>query len=182
MQVQQITTRHKIRFTVVILLLSGGTLAWQFANGGVASHHLLHRADMPAISNWWAIALLPVLTWWLTSVVQKRLSHSKTETLKQVMINFSLAFVYGLVLSQAYIQGHPEISSVLFPAILAFAVFFKVYRGEYVLGFILSMCTVFGAVLPTIFATLMAITAFALHYLMQSIWQFISKMRNSKAA
>src|SRR6185312_11324004 len=36
-------------------------LAWEYTHGGVVSHHFLDRRDMPAVSNWWSLAVLPLL-------------------------------------------------------------------------------------------------------------------------
>lgn len=191
MQIQQFNNIRLV-LTALVSIAIWAVLIWQFNHGGVPNHHFLRRPDFPAISNWWGAALLPILTWWLSGTVKNRLIKEASEKpeltttimldAKQVMVNFVLALVYGTVLSQTYILGHSDISSVLFPAILAFAVFFKVYRAEYVLGFILSMSLVFGAVLPTMFGTIMAVTAFALHTLAQSAWQFTKQKLLTKAA
>lgn len=41
------------------LLFAMTLLAWEYTHGGVVSHHFLDRRDMPAISNWWSLAVLP---------------------------------------------------------------------------------------------------------------------------
>ena len=48
---------------VVALFASVAHLAWEHTHGGVQSHHFLARPDLPAISNWWGLIILPSLGW-----------------------------------------------------------------------------------------------------------------------
>jgi hypothetical protein len=45
--------------TVIISVLVFVFLLWDYFNGGVPSHHILHQKDLPAISNWWNLLLIP---------------------------------------------------------------------------------------------------------------------------
>ena len=45
--------------------------------------------------------------------------------------------------------------------------FLPVYRGEYVLGFVLGMTFTFGAILPTAAAAFVAIVSAIAHYLVR---------------
>ena len=57
-------TTHKrlVTFTVAIaLLLMVVQLVWEYSQGGVVSHHLLARKDMPAISNGWGLLVMPIM-------------------------------------------------------------------------------------------------------------------------
>jgi hypothetical protein len=74
------------------------------------------------------------------------------------------------MLSLAFTYEYPEISSTLFFGILVFSPFVKVYREQYLLGFILSMSFVFGAVLPTLFAALIALVSAVIYFCVQFIW------------
>ena len=51
----------RVWLTVTVTLAESAHLAWEHFNGGVASHHFLNRADLPAISNAWGLLLLPTL-------------------------------------------------------------------------------------------------------------------------
>ena len=50
----------KISFLVtgIITMAIWSVLVWNYYHGGVPRHHILHREDLPAISNWWG-GLLP---------------------------------------------------------------------------------------------------------------------------
>ena len=58
-------TRARRTITVLVALAELGHLAWEHFHGGVVSHHLLNRADLPAISNAWGAVFLPALAWFL---------------------------------------------------------------------------------------------------------------------
>ena len=58
---EQQAKRIRIYLTVAVLLAEIGHLAWEHFHGGIASHHFLNRADMPAVSNGWGLLLLPAI-------------------------------------------------------------------------------------------------------------------------
>ena len=68
----QRTTNIRIPLTITVTILIFALLIWQHFHGGVPSHHILHQADLPSISNWWGGLLLPVLTWVLSDKIQNR--------------------------------------------------------------------------------------------------------------
>lgn len=174
--------RIQIAFTSLVTLAIWSLLVWQYFHQGVPTHHLLQRADMPAISNWWGGILLPVLSWLLVGRVNKRILNDDNGATYPVgvIIGFVGALIYGVGLSVAFFGGYPEIASVLFQGILLLALFARVYREECLLGFILSMSIGFGAVLPTLFgmliATASAIVYHTVHFLLPWIGQ---KLRSS---
>jgi hypothetical protein len=43
---------HRLLLVVATSLYIWALLAFEHYNGGVVSHHLLQREDLPAISNW----------------------------------------------------------------------------------------------------------------------------------
>jgi len=49
-------------------------LFWEYINGGVLSHYLLNRSGFPSISNGWGIVILPLLAWFSTSRIKKRIT------------------------------------------------------------------------------------------------------------
>ena len=153
-------SQFKFYFTGLITLTIGSLLIWQHLTEGVPSHYLLHRADLPAISNWWGALLLPVLSWLSLDRIHKRiLTQSHVDTANypaNIILGFVCSLVYGAIVSASFAMGFPDVAGVMFFGILFFSLFFKVYREQYLLGFIIGMAYVFGAVLPTIFAVVIA--------------------------
>ena len=70
----------RILITGIVTLLILGLLLWQNFHGGVPSHHILNRADLPEISNWWGGLVLPILTWVLLRKIEKRISKQDSIT------------------------------------------------------------------------------------------------------
>ena len=79
------------------------------------------------------------------------------------MVGLLGGVVFGLALSISFISGHESVSSFLFYSLLPLALLLPVYRPECLLGFVLGMSTALGAVLPTVFGTLMALATFVVH-------------------
>lgn len=155
----------RLALTAVVLLAELAHLAWQHFNGGVVSHHILDRADLPAISNWWGAVLLPALTWFLTGRIGRRIaSHAgdaggTTRVPGGIVAGFVAALAFGVVLSIAFSFDYASVSSAMFFGVLVLAMFLPLYRAECVLGFVLGMAFTFGAVLPTVIAALIAAIA-----------------------
>jgi MFS family permease len=170
---QQTLSRIQFNFTAIVSIATWALLLWQYFHEGVPSHHLLHRADLPAISNWWGALLLPLLSWFGLAYIHKSLLSQ--EQLSEgnypihIIISFIAAAFYGGLIAIFFMIGKPEISAIMFQGILVLALFFPVYRVEYLLGFILSMSFAFGAVLPTGFGVLIAFASAILHHLVRFV-------------
>ena len=55
------TYRFPILIPLAALLFAAAHLTFEHYTGGVRSHHLLNRPDLPAISNWLGLITLPLL-------------------------------------------------------------------------------------------------------------------------
>lgn len=134
-------------------------LSWEYFNGGVMTHHLLAREDMPGASNWWGLLTIPLLSWWTIQKVKvRRLKKNSTGTaLKhtdaQVVKRFLCALLFGLMAALGWEFG---LSAVLpyfiwLPVLLSF--FIPVHFTENLLGFTLGMLFTFGGILPILFGS-----------------------------
>jgi len=146
-------------------------LAWEHFNGGVTSHHILHRADMPAISNWWGALLLPALTWFLAGRVQKRAARNASgnnashKIPGSVISGFFAAVFLGTLLSVFFTHGNETLTAYVFQTILLLALLLPAYRAECLLGFVLGMTLTFGVVIPTTIACIIAALSAFVHLL-----------------
>jgi hypothetical protein len=137
-------------------------LVWEHLHGGVASHNILARADLPAFSNWWGLLLIPALTWFLTGLIERqfRLAVVPETHRWQSLSGFVGALALGVALSVAFVTKHENVAAVLFQGIFLLSILVPLYRPEYLLGFVFGMTFTFGAVLPTgIGIAVMAIAA-----------------------
>lgn len=142
-------------------------LGWEYTHGGVPSHHLLNRADLPAVSNWWGLMVVPLLVWFLVGRIQRRgatlvQAGSRERFRALAQARFGAALLWGAALALAFAQGHPAVG-FLFGGAFAAGLLFHVYRAEYVLGFALGLTFTFGAVLPVLIASVIAACSFIAH-------------------
>jgi hypothetical protein len=77
------------------------------------------------------------------------------------------SLVIGILLSVSFTRHYESVASYLFLSILLLAVLLPVYRAEWVLGFVLGMSFTFGAVLPTMFASIIGAVSAAVHLLLR---------------
>lgn len=146
--------RTGIYFTAMVTIAVWSLLVWNHYHGGVPSHHILARKDLPKISNWWGGLLLPLLTWFLLYRIQKRLLRDNIEkqNLSKLPVNIIYGFIgallFGALLSGFFTFGYTDIPGYMLIGLLVLAFIFPIYRAECILGFVLSMTFTFGAVLP----------------------------------
>lgn len=171
-------TRSRARWyiTVLVALAELGHLTWEHLHGGVLSHHLLNRADLPAISNAWGAVFLPALTWFLSGSVLKRATTPRAA--KGIAASFFGSVLVGVALSTAFVNGFADVSSYIFLGILLSGLLLPAYRGEYVLGLVLGMSFNFGAMLPTVAAAFVAVvSAVAQHLVRPAFGWLLAKAR-----
>ena len=143
--------------TAVAALYVLSLILLEYFQEGVRSHHLLARRDLPAISNWWGLLILPVLTWIGLTLIQKRLIKANNDEMLEAQPNmksFISAFLFGIVMTLLYYNA-PALPGYFMLTTFALALFIPIYRPEYWLGFILSMAYGFGGVLPVIFSLIL---------------------------
>lgn len=144
------------------LLAVTAHLGWEYTHGGVQSHHLLDRQDLPAISNGWGLLVLPALGWLTSRVVARRVA-SGNGTVGKALAGFAGALLLGAALSASFANGYEAATSTLFLVTLAAGLVLRTYRAEYVFGYVLGMTFVFGSVLPTLVTAVAATIAVVVH-------------------
>jgi hypothetical protein len=188
---EQQLPRLRLYLTAVVMLVELAFLLWEHFNGGVRSHHLLNRSDMPAISNWWGVLLLPALTWLLTGRIQRRIAlHAdrKEAAVKlpgSVVTGFVGSLLFGILLSVAFTNNYETTSAFLFGGLLVLAVLLPAYRAECVLGFVLGMTFTFGAVLPTVIGSVLAALSAVIHLYVRPVlmhfWTWLKRTPSATA-
>ncbi len=170
--------RTRLILTACALIFEVVHLGWEYTHGGVAAHHILNRADLPAISNWWGLLLIPALTWFL---VGRMLRRSESQPGARLLAGFVGALAYGAALALAFTINSPVVSYIFLGA-FAVSLLVRTYRAQYVLGFVLGMTLTFGAVLPTVIAMAVASFAALFHWLIGSVRRLLSKIASPPPA
>lgn len=163
----------RLVLTVAALCAELFHLGWEHTHGGVLAHHLLNDPDLPAISNWWGALLIPLLTWWLVGRIGRSVAARQRGQERSAIApwtGFVGALVYGGALATAFSLGSP-VAELLFFALLALALIVSAWRAEFVLGFVLGMTFVFGAVLPTLIAAVLAALSWVAHAAAGAVWR-----------
>jgi hypothetical protein len=153
-------------------------VAFEHFNGGVKTHHFLARGDLPGFSNWFGLAVLPLVA---TVFAMRVRSVQRTAGIYDFPHSMSVPLIgsllYGTVLAASFHFGASQVSLAAFIGLFVCALAFPVYRAEYILGFILGMTVTFGSVIPLIFALVFAAVSFAV----RSAWRLIISFRSRRA-
>ena len=160
---EKLSLKMQMIFVGIVAVLVWAHLLWDHFHGGVPSHHIMQRQDLPRISNWWGGIVVPLMSWFLLFRIRKRVNKETAEDneLKNVVSAFLAALLFGILLSFFYSIGS-EIPGYMMMGALLISFFTPLYKAEFLLGFILGMTYVFGGILPTgvgiIFIIILAIT------------------------
>ncbi len=169
----QAATPVRLGFTGAIALLEAAHLAWEHARGGIVSHHLLNDPALPALWNGWGLVLLPVLAW-IASRHLFRPGGRGWRPHAPALSRLAAALGAGIALSVAFSLGREDAAGALFLAIALSAFAARVYRVEYLLGFVLGMALTFGALLPALIGgtigLVSAIAWFGAYPLLTRVW------------
>lgn len=175
-----LNSRTKIVITTVVTIFVLSLLLLEYFQGGVSSHHLLARRDLPAISNWWGILVVPLTSWVLLTLIQKMSDSSVNDqkTLsKQEFQGFIYASIFGVILTILFYNA-PELPGYFMLMTFVLALFIPIYRPEFCLGFILSMSYGFGGILPVIFGLILfPIYMIEYRYIRKAFLFLINKVR-----
>jgi len=146
---------------LVALLFAVAHLGFEHFTGGVQSHNVLNNPDLPAISNWLGLITLPFLGVILALRVRAHTSPSRWAGIPiSVLTALLSAAIYGAVLAISFELGASSVTSVVFFGLFVCALLLPVFRAEYVMGFVMGMTFTFGAVLPLLVATVVAVLSF----------------------
>jgi hypothetical protein len=141
--------KQRIIFTSVVTAAIGALLWYSYLHGGVPSHHILNKKELPAISNWWGGLLVPLVTWGLLSGIMLRLAKNPVSQIPHsVYWGFIGAFVFAVAISVLFSYNVHKVPGLLLQGALVLSLFYPIYRAECLLGFILGLIYTFGGVLP----------------------------------
>lgn len=172
---------NKFQATLAVFILTSMFILWEFMNGGVISHNLLAREDLPEISNWWGLLTVPLLFWITVSLIDRRQGNeiktdSKSEMFNdQVLKRFLGGLIFGFLVSllwefnfASYLQYF-----ILLPVLMAF--FKPVHFPECLMGFVLGMLFTFGGVLPILIGSILLVIGFLINKSIRIIASIIVK-------
>lgn len=161
----------QIRWQIVglVAVAALAQLAWEHFNGGIQAHHLFQRADMPAISNAWGAVFLPTLAWFLSGRFLKRAVDARSA--RNIGIGFVAALLVGLALMAAFLSGLESASFYILLGAILSGLVVRVYRGEYILGFVLGMTVAVGPIIATLAALFIASVSAIAHLI---VWPAVA--------
>jgi hypothetical protein len=157
-------------FALFSLLFVAVLLAHEHFNGGVRSHHLLDRADLPVISNWLGLVTLPLLGWLLGVRLRTHMaSHTRPGLPARIGLGLICSVLYGAALAASFELGASAITSGLFLGLFLLAAVLPIYRVECLFGFVVGMTFTFGAVLPALVAAVFAAVSILVRFAFRAV-------------
>lgn len=150
---------------------------WEYSNGGVVTHHLLARPDLPGISNWWGLLTIPLLTWLTLTLIQRRHKSRKSASYSRgdenkTLKRFLSALIFGVIASLLWKLNLESILPYFILSPLLIAIFKPIHLPEYLLGFVFGMLFTFGGLLSILVGTVLLILCFLINKLIQFLRSF----------
>ena len=144
-------------------------LAWEALHGGIVTHHLLQRPDLPGLSNAWGLLLLPALAVWAAGRLPAA-SAARRDWLPMA-IGFALPLLLGASLALSFELHLQGLTGVIFMGLLPLlALLLPAHRPESLFGFVLGMSWTFGAILPTVIGGVIAGLSWAVRGVARRAW------------
>jgi hypothetical protein len=162
--------------TASVAVAEWALLVWQHFHGGVASHHFLARADLPAISNGWGGLVLPGMTWFLLGRVLQRVATQGSDSKRYALMGFISALCFGVLLSVFFTLGNEQVTGAMFESLFLIALVVPIYRAEYLMGFVLGMAYTLGGVLPSIVGGVLSLITLLIYRYVRSWLLLIGRM------
>ncbi len=160
---------------LILAALMATILTWQYFHDGVPSHHIMQRSDLPEISNWWGLVIIPALAWITLSKIQNRITAQGS--LQKSVLIFLTGLALGISLAISFNNNYePFLDNVLY-IILGLSLVIPIFLSEFILGFVLAMTLTFGAILPTVFVLIISLVGFIIFRITRLLWSYVSKSR-----
>ena len=172
----------RILYTLIVFCGALIHILWDYFHEGVPVHHLLQRADLPGISNWWGLVSLPLLCWVVLVRINRRYkSDSIIRAMQQkrgIYTRFAAGLVFGAALSYFFIIGS-VVPGYMMAALFVIAFIIPLYLGEYLIGFALGTAFTLGGVLPVLVVCILAPVYWVLHKIAHAVIRFAGNLSKS---
>jgi len=175
---------NRIKVSAVTFIIVLIFIIIEHYNGGVVTHHLLAREDLPGISNWWGLLTIPLLGWVVSTLItHKRNKKVKSEqNLKEynnISKRFLAALLFGIVVSIFWEFNLVNVLQYFILLPILIALFIPVHLPEFLLGFVLGMMYTFGGILPIIVGLVLLTICFVINALIRFLKSVISPTLNN---
>ncbi len=163
------TQQHnKITIGVLIgvMVFQALCLTWEFMNGGVVTHHFLMRKDLPGVSNWWGLVILPVLVLCTSYSIKKRAANhagGQSKFYRNLCIAFSAMLLVSVAQSTVFSLGYHEVAMFVLLGLILAALVFPLHRLECVLGYVLGSTFFTGPAMPFVGVVIFSVVSILVH-------------------
>ncbi|WP_343485941.1 hypothetical protein [Allomuricauda sp. d1] len=165
----KLTKRNRLIITLVITVLVWAHVLWDYTHGGIPVHYLFMNENMPPFPNWLGAIILPFFTWVLLYRIHKRVdAPDAKDTFRLAISRFFTALVVAGSIAICFELGI-EIPGFVLLGILGLGVALPLYKSEFLLGWVLGLSYTFGAMIPMLFAIVLAGVLFLFYKLGRAV-------------
>lgn len=166
MAMDKLSLKSRIRITAVVTLAIWAHILWDYFHGGIPVHYVFHDDALPGIPNWVGGLVLPFFTWFLLYRIHRRIAGYGTipasECLNAILKRFLASLSVALSIS-VFFSFQIDIIDYIMLAIFILALVYPLYKSEYLLGWVLGSSFTFGAIIPIVFGSILALLFFLLY-------------------
>lgn len=176
---------NRIKVTIAAFIIVLIFILIEHYNGGVETHYLLAREDLPGISNWWGLLTIPLLGWIVSTLTTHRRNkkvkskQNLEEDNNNVLKRFIAALIFGIVASILWEFNLENILQYFILLPILIALFIPVHLPEFLLGFVLGMMYTFGGILPIIVGLVLLTICFVINELIRFLKNVILPKLNN---
>jgi hypothetical protein len=178
--------RLKISMMIGVVLFQMCCLAWEYVNGGVVTHHFFMRSDLPGVSNWWGLVILPALVWWAAVRVEKRVNNPLSQQFddsrqfyRGVLIAFITLLLVSLVQSTIFSFGYANIAMFFLLGLMLAAIFVPLHKMECILGYVLGATFFTGPAMPFVGVVIFSVVSVLSHLCIKPLFIRIKNVKKA---
>ena len=171
---EKLSIKLRIVITTLFIIAITGVLLWEYTHDGVVTHYILHSDDMPGISNWWGLIIIPLFTWVVSSFIKIDSNDSTAVQHRNILIRVLILFLIGCSITYIF-TVYPESNFPLYitAALVIISFFIPIHKAEYLLGYVLGTFFVFGTFIPVIAGSILWILFYIFYKTPRIIHSFI---------
>jgi len=175
---RRIPLNIRILITGVVTLLVWAHIAWDYFNGGIPTHYILHDENMPGLPNWLGGIILPFFTWIVLSFIRRGEGEDQQHLWKNVILRGMAGILFSVGIAVFFTLGS-SVTDFMMLALFLVAFFLPLYKPEYLLGYVLGAAFTFGAMIPMIAGPILLVIVMIFYKLPRWIYSLIKPKTNT---
>lgn len=148
---KQLSIFERVVVTAFFTIATVALLLWEYTHDGVPTHYLLASDDMPGLSNWGGLILIPAFSWIVSGRIRQDTMVNESTEKRNILLRGIGFVIIGGIISYSFItNAESDIPVYVTGVLLILSFFLPIYKAECLIGYVLGSVIIFGTIIPVI--------------------------------